>query len=56
MIDSFWGGMARSTTSMGSLRFAAMCAVYIVLPLLSLPNSSADNESVFGGEENLLWL
>ena len=41
--------MARSTTCTGSLDFATLRAV--VLPLLSLPSSNADSESVFGGEE-----
>ena len=38
-------GMGNGKTSTGSHRFATLCAV--VLPLLSLPNSNADNERVF---------
>ena len=44
-IDSFWGDMAKSKTSTGSHRFAALCSV--VLPLVCLPNSNADSERVF---------
>ena len=38
-------GMGNGRTNSGSHRFATMCAV--VLPMLSLPNSNEDSETVF---------